>query len=100
MRDGLDRVHTTIWVIRRPDEEHQQGNHRGERHGQERLCEQTLNVEEVRRKDRKRRTDEDHDPQRGGNGVACRFDAPPPKFNERIESPENLRMNDKTERRA
>jgi hypothetical protein len=62
IRPRLDRVNTPIWVIRRGDEEHQQSDHRGEQHAQERLCQQTLNVEEIRCKDRKRGTDEDHDP--------------------------------------
>ena len=50
IRPRLNCVNTAIWVIGRRDEEHQQGDHRGEQHGQERLCQQTLNLEKVRRK--------------------------------------------------
>ena len=50
IRPRLNRVDTTIWVVCRGDKEHQQGDHRSEQHGQERVCQQTLNVEEVRGK--------------------------------------------------
>jgi hypothetical protein len=82
-------------VIRRSDEEHQQADHRGEQHGQQRLCQQTLDVEEVRCKNRQRSTDEDHDPKRSGDGIGCRFDAPPPPFDESVEGAQSLRMNDR-----